>query len=205
MQGNSRGKDRDPTSSEDNSQKYGNALASASNFIVQRTTETESQALKRGRVDAAICSLLFMAGLRRSEVSSLRWSDIQEGENGTLLVQVRDSKTNQEGELDLRLLKNGATQAVRELREAVNPTAEDPVIGLNADSINNRFKAACRFAGVEGKLTAHSGRIGLASELITRGANTGSVALAGGWKSEAMVLHYSKRARVERGAVAQYF
>ena len=36
--------------------------------------ESDQVALERGRVDAVIAGLLFMAGMRRSEVSALRWA-----------------------------------------------------------------------------------------------------------------------------------
>lgn len=175
----------------------------------ERKIETPAQARKRGLVDAAIASLLFMAGMRRSEVAALTWDCIADAEGGNVLVQVKESKTNKEGELDLRLLKNGAAKALRDLRDVrqaegrANPDA--PVIGLSSKSINRRFQNACEVAGISGRLTAHSGRIGLASELVTRGASIGAVALAGGWKSDKMALHYAKRARVEQGAVATYF
>ncbi len=160
--------------------------------------------------DGAICSLLFMAGMHRSEDAALTWSCVREGnDDNTLLIEVRESKMIQESELDLRLVKNGAAKAMHELRELRElqgkANDDDRVICFTSKSINLRFKAACQAAGVEGRLTAHSGRIGLASELVTRGANTGAVALAGGWRSESMVLHYSKKAGVEQGAVAKYF
>ena len=40
-----------------------------------RGVESDEVVLKRGRLDAVIAGLLFMAGLRRSEVSALRWAD----------------------------------------------------------------------------------------------------------------------------------
>ena len=58
-------------------------------------------------------------------------------------------------------------------------------------------------AGVE-RVTAHSGRVGLASELTSRGASTTDVMLAGNWKTSRMVAHYSAGATAERGAVARY-
>ena len=79
-----------------------------------------------------------------------------------------------------------------------------------------RFQAAARAAGVErvtahsgrvglaSELTAHSGRVGLASELTSRGASTTDVMLAGNWKTSRMVAHYSAGATAERGAVARY-
>ena len=39
-----------------------------------RGLESDQVALERGRLDAVIAGLLFMAGMRRSEVSALRWA-----------------------------------------------------------------------------------------------------------------------------------
>ena len=61
-----------------------------------------------------------------------------------------------------------------------------------------------RAAGIEARVTAHSGRVGLASELTARGASTTEVMLAGNWKTARMVAHYSAGATAERGAVAKY-
>ena len=58
-----------------------------------------------------------MAGMRRSEVSALRWADVAAaGDGDGILVAVRRSKTNQEGEMnDVRYLKDGAARAVHTL------------------------------------------------------------------------------------------
>ena len=53
-------------------------------------------------------------------------------------------------------------------------------------------------------MSAHSGRVGHASELTARGASTTEVMLSGGWKTARMVAHYSAGAKAERGAVAKY-
>ena len=60
------------------------------------------------------------------------------------------------------------------------------------------------YAGIEAHLTAHSGRVGLASELTARGASTTEVMLAGNWRTARMVAHYSAGATAERGAVKKY-
>ncbi len=64
--------------------------------------------------------------------------------------------------------------------------------------------AAATAAGLERRVTAHSGRVGLASELTSRGASTTDVMLAGNWKTSRMVAHYAAGATAERGAVARY-
>ena len=147
-----------------------------------------------------------MAGMRRSEVSALRWADVANSTDGDgMLVTVRRSKTNQEGETnDIRFVKDGVARAIRTLRASMSPESGDRVVPLSAQMIGLRFTAAAQAAGVESRITAHSGRIGLASELTSRGASTTDVMLAGNWKTSRMVAHYSAGATAERGAVARY-
>ena len=170
-----------------------------------RGVESTTTAQRRGRTDAVIAGLLFMGGLRRAEVSALEWRDVSDANDGDgLLITVRTSKTNQEGDTaDVRYLKNGAANAIRTLR-AADAAPTDRVIGLSPLQIQRRFTAAARAAGIEARVTAHSGRVGLASELTARGASTTEVMLAGNWKTARMVAHYSAGATAERGAVRKY-
>ena len=170
-----------------------------------RGVESDKVALKRGRLDAVIAGLLFMAGMRRSEVSALLWGDVAAAAAGDgVLVTVRRGKTNPEGESrDVRFVKGDVAGAVRTLRDASSPGPEDRVAPLSPQMVGLRFQASARAAGVE-PVSAHSGRVGLASELTRRGASTTDVMLAGNWKTSRMVAHYSSGATAERGAVAQY-
>ena len=129
------------------------------------------------------------------------------------MVYVRRSKTDQAGTTaDVRYLKNGCAVALRQLRDRITvqrsglrpePTAQ-VLGGLNGQSIARRLTAAARAAGIAGRITGHSGRVGLASELTARGASTTETMLAGGWKTARMVAHYSAAATAEQGAVAKY-
>ena len=74
--------------------------------------------------------------------------------------------------------------------------------GINGQSIARRLTAAARAAGIEGRITGHSGRVGLAVELTRRGAPEQATAKAGGWKSSRMVAHYAAAVAAEQGAVA---
>ena len=69
-------------------------------------------------------------------------------------------------------------------------------------SIARRLTAAASAAGIEGRITGHSGRVGLAVELTRRGAPEQATAKAGGWKSSRMVAHYAAAVAAEQGAVA---
>ena len=88
---------------------------------------------------------------------------------GRLTIRVRTSKTNRDGEAtDIRLVKNGPAAALTAMRpNNASPTAL-VFRGLNGHSIGRRFAAAAKAAGIEG-VTAHSGRVGLASELTAAG------------------------------------
>ena len=67
-----------------------------------------------------------MAGMRRSEVSALRWADVADAaDRDGVLVTVRRGKTNQEGERrDVRFVKDGVARALRTLRAAAGPVPE---------------------------------------------------------------------------------
>ena len=85
---------------------------------------------------------------------------------------------------EIRHLKDGVARALRTLRAATSPEPTDRVVPLSAQMIGLRFTAAAQAAGVERRVTAHSGRVGLASELTSRGASTTAVMLAGNWKDQ---------------------
>ena len=85
---------------------------------------------------AKIASLLFMGGLRRSEVAAVRWADVTDARDGDgVLLTVRTSKTNQEGDAaDVRYLKNGPAKAIRTLRAAdADAAPTDRVIHSEAE------------------------------------------------------------------------
>ena len=68
-----------------------------------------------------------MAGMRRSEVSALRWVDVADATDGDeVLVTVRRSKTNQEGDVnDVRFVKDGVARTLRTLRTVTSPEPGD--------------------------------------------------------------------------------
>ena len=128
------------------------------------------------------------------------------------MVYVRRSKTDQDGTAaDVRYLKNGCASALRQLRDrrsGLRPDGTAQVLGgINGPSIARRLTAAASAAGIEGRITGHSGRVGLAVELTRRGAPEQATAKAGGWKSPTtpgMVATHSqagrRRAQIPRSA-----
>ena len=98
----------------------------------------------------------------------------------------------------MRFVKDGVARAIRALRAVTSPEPGDRVVPLPARMVGLRFTAAAETVGVERRVTAHSGRIGLASELTSCGVSTTDVMLAGNWKTSGMVAHYSAVATAER-------
>ena len=174
--------------------------------VTGRGREAGALAARRGALDKALAAVLFQGGLRRADAAALEWRDVAPATTaGAILVTVRRSKTDQEGTAaDVRYLKSGAAAAVLALRPAAAAPTARVFGGRTPQQLGRRFTAAAAAAGLPGRLTAHSGRVGLASELTARGASTTAVMLAGAWKTARMVAHYSAGATAELGAVARY-
>ena len=163
-----------------------------------RGVESEEVALERGRVDAVIAGLLFMAGMRRSEVSALRRSDVIESTDGDgMLVTVRRSKTNQEGEVnDVRFVKDGVRARPPDAARRHEPGAGRPrraVVGAD-DRVAVHGGGAGRRCRDSSNRALGSGRAGVGVDEPGRLDHGRS----------RMVAHYSAGATAERGAVARY-
>ena len=171
--------------------------------------ESVARASRRSLVDAALVSILFLAGLRRAEAAALTWGDLDHAADGRgMVVRVRFSKTNPHGaDPDVRYINGRYADAMAHLRHETGGDRHPGrrvFGGLTGASLSRRLGDDAMAAGIEKRITAHSGRVGLAVELTRRGASTHDVMHAGHWKSAAMVAHYSAAARAEKGAVARY-
>ena len=124
-----------------------------------RGVESEEVALERGRLDAVIAGLLFMAGMRRSEVSALRWADIVDSTDGDgILVTVRRSKTNQEGDVNDGRGARPPHAARRHESGAGRP--RDAVVGTN-DRVAVHRGGLCCWRREPGDRALGAGRAGV--------------------------------------------
>ena len=98
-------------------------------------------------------------------MSALRWADVVDTTDvDGMLVTVRRSKTNQEGDVnDVRFVKDGVARALRTLRATMSPEPGDRVVPLSAQMIGLRFTSAAQVAGVEkpGDPALGTGRAGV--------------------------------------------
>ena len=168
--------------------------------------ESAERAAWRGRVDVALLSVLRDGLLRRSEAADLTWSDIEFRADGAALLQLRRSKTDQEAEGVTLYIGTEASQALLAIRPA--PELLDPattVFGMTTRHIGNRVRAAAKAAGLGEGYTGHSGRVGMAQDLVKSGVELPALMTAGRWKSSKMPARYTERQAADRGAVARYY
>ncbi len=194
----------------------------------------------RGRImatrdirDAALICTLYDGLFRRAEVIGLRIEDLEFFEEQDGLILLRRSKTDQEGEGDLRYLSpqtmvwiNRWLVRLRDAEQARLPkgdraaqgTAPMPtgplfrrvrregIIGLDPLSPNSVvliLERAAKRAKLDQRFSGHSGRVGAAQDLDAQGFTTLQIQGAGAWKSPAMVARYTARGAARTGAMAQ--
>ena len=156
--------------------------------------ESEAFALKRGRLDIALASVLSDAGLRVSEAVQLRWRDVLDTETGAGLVYIERSKTDQAGEGAYVAITPETLAALKQLRQdsGVMTDADAPVFGLAISQISRRVDRMAKAAGLGDGYSSHSGRVGLAIRMTRRGAPLQAVQTHGRWKSPQMPARYTR-------------
>ncbi len=164
-----------------------------------------------GLRDAALILVASDALLRVSEVAALEVGDIDWASS---TVTVRRSKTDQEGEGAVLYLGQPTLRRVRTWLEAsaiesgplFRPVAKGERVGdgaLTPRSVRRIIKARAEAAGLEGRVSGHSLRVGTAQSLAARGATVIEKQLAGRWQSPATPGHYARAELAGRGAVAR--
>lgn len=169
-----------------------------------------------GLRDAAIIALASDAMLRVSEIAAIEVSDLELLEDGAGLLKIRYSKTDQEGRGAAAFIGAPTMRRVRDWLEASGLTTgavfrhvrRNNVIGANhmsAFALRTIIAKRSAAAGVEGRVSGHSLRVGGAQSLAAAGASVVAMQLAGRWVSVRMPAHYARGqlALAARGAVAK--
>ena len=170
-----------------------------------------------GLRDAAILAVASDAMLRVSELAALRVGDIGAGEDNAATVTVRHSKTDQEGEGAVLFLGPSTAARISAWLGAAGVSTDDtdaplfqridrggtPRGQLSARSLRRIITARCSAAGVEGRISGHSLRVGSAQSLAAAGAGFVEMQQAGRWQSPTMPARYAAGELAARGAVAR--
>ena len=168
----------------------------------------------RGRRDAAIVGVASDGLLRVSEVSGLDAGDVSFRPDGTARVLVRRSKTDQRGRgatVYVRGVTAGRLQAWMKaagvgrgaLFRAVDRAGRVAERRLGPDSVRAAIKRRAAAAGIGGRVSGHSLRVGSAQTLAEKGASLVELQTAGRWRSPSMPGLYVRGQEASRGAVAR--
>lgn len=167
--------------------------------------------------DHALILVAYETLMRRSELAAMDLSHLEFQRDGSCLVFIPSSKTDQEGEGDHRPLSAATTKVLRNWldRAAISDGAVWRTIppAWRGESFVNRiadgdvariFKRRCLQAGVPAdSISGHSTRVGAAQDLIEANFSTPAIMLAGGWTTERMVARYGRKLNATRNAMAQ--
>ena len=164
-----------------------------------------------GLRDAAIVAVASDALLRVSEIAALDVPDVDLSEQTVL---IRRSKTDQEGMGVAQFLGQPTTARIRAwlrvsnltdgaLFRAVNKSGRVQGERLTVRSVRRIITQRAKAAGVDGRVSGHSLRVGSAQSLATAGASLVEMQVAGRWRSPAMPGRYVQGQLAKRGAVAR--
>ena len=173
----------------------------------------------RGIRDAALFSLMSDCLLRISELVAVRPADIESVPDGSGRLHLFHSKTDQEG--------GGATlyigpptmertrdwiqligEQLREVDEraplfrSVRKGGHIQLEGVSVQGIRKNLKAYVKEAGLKGRYSGHSFRVGTAQSLAQRGATLTQMQTVGRWKTARMPAAYCRNELAGRSAVA---
>ena len=164
--------------------------------------------------DAAIIAVMSDALLRVSECVALNVEDFLHVKDGSARVTVRWSKTDQEGRSSMLYIGPTTTTAVTTYLNAAQ-IDDGPLFRrvrrgdhlgtgrLTDRAIRNIVKQRAAAAGVSGRFSGHSLRIGSAQSLATAGASVVEMQIAGRWRDTSMPAHYARAQLAGTGAVAR--
>ena len=167
-----------------------------------------------GARDAALVALASDACLRVSEVVAVQVADIAAEADGSGRLTVHRSKTDQEGRGAVLYVGESTMRRLAAWREAAG-VHDGPLFRrirrgdkVEASAITDRaarsiIQARAADAGIEGRVSGHSLRIGAAQSLAAAGAGLVELQQAGRWDSPSMPAHYARGQLAARGAVAR--
>ena len=163
--------------------------------------ETEEFARARGDTNVAAVRASHDCLLRASEAVALHWKDLTKNPDGSGLIYVASSKTDQAGEGAHQYISPDTVKALERIRRDAGQ--DDRIFDFVPRTLSRRIKAECAAAGLEGRYTGHSGRVGMAMDLVADGAAEPEVMEAGRWRTRSMVRRYAQRQLAARSPVAR--
>lgn len=184
---------------------------------LEAALEVFNPSIPRDCQDVTLLFTAFETMCRRSELVALRWIDFEVQPDGTGLMLIEGSKTDQQRKGEYLFLSKNTTDLLLGWK---NISAEsggvdavyifrgiysNGMLGdqLNPGAVNRVFKRIATRLGLDETIfSGHSTRVGAAQEMLERNINAAKIMKAGRWKSMEMVTHYAAKINPRFGGMA---
>ena len=171
--------------------------------------ESEDQARLRSAVDIALLRTMHDTGMRGDEAAEVELNDLhdaRDGRGGSILI-IRRSKTDPLHTGASLYLTKVTTDAIKDMQhvrqELEIPDGDPRIFRLSKGSIYHHIMDACKHAGLTGRYTMHSLRVGTSQDLLSEGFSDAQIMNVLRWKSQASLSHYGRDLAAERNVIAQ--
>ena len=187
---------------------------SAADTIAAVAANTRGTSSLAGLRDAALVALASDCLLRGSEAVAVQVEDIAAEPDGSARLTVHRSKTDQEGRGAVLYVGEPTMRRIAAWREAggvhdgplfrrIRRGDKVQVSAITDRAARSIIQTRAAAAGIEGRVSGHSLRIGAAQSLAAAGAGLVELQQAGRWDSPSMPGHYARGQLAARGAVAR--
>lgn len=154
----------------------------------------------RGTRNRMLLELAYGTLRRRAELTSLLVDDWARKPDGTSLILLRQSKTDQTATGIPIKLNIRTTEAIQAWLETSQLTSGPLLRGVQGNTLNERlypgqiariFKTLAEMASLNPTgISGHSTRIGAAQDLLRHGCSIGQIMAQVGWRKVDTVMHY---------------
>lgn len=164
---------------------------------------------RRDLRDKALLWIATDSWCRSSEITAFKVRDLIRQDNGSSLLFVSRSKTDQNGEGAYAFLSARGTFAVLDWIENANLRAEDSIItksqrgGLHQPLDPATVSRILKRCTGRTDVSAHSTRVGGVHDAFRLGCDLSSIMVAGRWSSPEMPARYGRRIRATQSAAAK--
>ena len=159
--------------------------------------------------DKALLWIATDTWCRASEICSFRVKDLQRQDDGSSLLFVSRSKTDQSGQGAYAFLSEHGTEAVVAWIEEAGLKADQPILTKSQRGGNETQMDPATLSRIIRRCTgrkdvsAHSTRVGGVQDAFRLGCDLSSIMVAGRWRSPEMPARYARRLLASQSAAAQ--
>lgn len=176
---------------------------------IPKDYEWPEQTRRRATMDIALVMLMWGCLLRRSEAACIRWGDISTevvGGHVYGVLKINSSKTDPLAKGEVGYIHLNTLAALQDMAVACGRDPSDPrerVFGIGGQQICNRIRDACAHAGLRGRWSGHSPRVGASQDLMRYGFSLLETMHAGRWSRPETVSRYVRGIAMGYGGMAR--